>query len=181
MPRGPNVLEIRIKQTSSVAAGVLAVFIITKPIALAFYVSSNLLQHHPWLSLLHIPIDAVTPVARFAIFTATLLALAPWLWGLWQLRRLFLGYRAGNVFTPQAASHFSNFALSLIITGIICPIAISLLSLVLSALGVMTPPGGVISISSTDVGLILIGSVLRVIASVLLNAARLAEENASFV
>lgn len=170
-----------IQRTSRLAARIVTFFIIATPLALVLYVASGALVHHPWLKLMNIPATALGPAARAAIFAASLLAILPWLYGLRELRRLFLGYARGEIFTQQAAVYFGNFAGALIAAGIAAPIAVTLLSLALSALGAMVPAGGIISFSSHDVFQILLGGLLRVIASVLRGAARLADENASFV
>ncbi len=176
-----NAPEAHIQRTSRFAAAIVAFFIVATPLALALYVASGALIHHPWLTLISIPSTALGPAARIAIFVASLAAIAPWMWGLWELRRLFLGYANGAVFTQQAAVHFGNFAMSLVLAGVAAPVAVTLLSLMLSALGVMVPGGVVISFSSNEIFAILLGALLRIIASVLRAAARLAEENASFV
>jgi hypothetical protein len=175
------VLQAQIKRTSRIAAGVLAVSVIATPLLLAIYVMSGPAVHHPWLVTLNVGAGALEPPARAALFAATLAALAPMLWGLNQVRRMFIGYAEGKVFTERAAMRFRRFATALLLTAITGPLALAALSLTLSWLGTVTPPAGVISVSSTDAGLLLVGLVLRVIASVLHDAARLAEENASFV
>lgn len=174
-------IDAHIKRTSRIAAATLGFTVIAAPFGLALYVASSALAGHPWLLLLHLSASALNPLARVTIFAATLLAMAPWLWGLWELRRLFLGYADGEVFTERAAVHFGNFALALMFTAATTPAALAGLSLALSLIGDLVPPSGIISFNSTEFGLILIGGVLRVIASVLRAAARLAEENASFV
>lgn len=174
------IVPAHIKRASRYAAIMAGTSVIIALPLLALYTASGLAIHHPWLTLLHVSATALDPITRLALFAATLTAMAPMLWGLDQVRRLFLGYVSGEVFTERAAIRFGRFALALLLTAVAGPAALCALSLVLSAHGTITPPAGVISISSTDIGLLLIGSVLRVISSVLHAAAALADENASF-
>ncbi len=176
-----RVLQAQITRASRIAAAVLAVSVTATPLLLALYVASGLAVHHPWLVMLNAGTGALEATARAALFVATLAALTPMLWGLDQVRRMFIGYAEGQVFTERAAMRFRRFATALLLTAITGPLALAALSLMLSWLGAITPPVGVISVSSTDAGLLLVGLVLRVIARVLHDAARLADENASFV
>jgi hypothetical protein len=175
------VIPAHIKRISRYAAILTGTSVIAAPPLLALYAASGLASHHPWLTLLHVNAAALDPAARLALFAVTLAAMAPMLWGLDQVRRLFQGYAAGEVFTRRAAARFGRFALALLLTAVTGPLAVTALSLVLSRLGTVTPPSGVISVSSSDIGLLLIASVIWVIASVLHAAAGLADENASFI
>ena len=112
-----NAPEAHIQRTSRLAAAIVAFFIVATPLALAAYVASDALILHPWLTVMNIPSTALGPVARMAILAATFAAFAPWMWGLWELRRLFLGYANGAVFTQQAAVHFGNFARYMVENG----------------------------------------------------------------
>lgn len=172
-------IEARIKGTSKLAAVVLGVVVVVVPVLLALYVSSDLAAQDPWVRLLNVLATALTPASRLVLFVTMLGSLIPLLWGLWELRRLFLGYAAGEVFTEMAAIRFGRFALALMLTAIASPVSITVLSLAFSKLGTI-PPSAVISISSTDILLLLAGCLMRIVASVLRGAACLAEENAAF-
>lgn len=172
-------IEARIKRTSRIAAAVLGVVVIAVPVLLALYVSSSFVAQDPALRAVNISAVVLTPASRWLLFATTLGGSAPLLWGLWELRRLFLGYAAGELFTEMAAIRFGRFALALMLTAIAGPISVTVLSAGLSWLGV-TPHAIVIAINSTDIVLMLAGSMLRIVATVLRGAAVIAEENASF-
>jgi hypothetical protein len=103
------------------------------------------------------------------------------MWGVWELRCLFQGYAVGAVFTVAAAQRFGRFALALMLAAACAPLGSAVLSLALTILGTVPEPSLLILISSTDIGFAVLGGALRVIAWVMRDAARIAEENAGFV
>ena len=102
-------------------------------------------------------------------------------WGLWHVRALFRDFAAGRVFTADAAERLRRFGLSVLLQGPLGPLTATALALVLS-LG--NPPGQrylVLTFSINDYVALIVGGVLVAIAAVMREAARLADENASFV
>jgi hypothetical protein len=103
------------------------------------------------------------------------------IWGLWHVRALFRDFADGRVFTGTAARHLRQFGISVLLQGPLGPLTATALALALS-LG--NPPGQrylVLTLSINDYFAVIVGGVLVAIAAVMREAARLADENASFV
>lgn len=128
-------------------------------------------------------VHEVTVDAR-ALRLGALASVAPvalGLYALWQLWQLFAGYAQGRVFTRTALTHLRRFAWSLLAGALLAPALRSLMSVLLT-LG--NPPGRrhlVIGLSWDDYMAVLLAAVLIVIASVMAEAVRLAEDNEGFV
>jgi hypothetical protein len=103
------------------------------------------------------------------------------IWGLWHVRALFRDFARGRVFTGTAARHLQLFGVSVLLQGPLGPLIATALGIALS-LG--NPPGQrllVLTLSSNDYFAVIVGGVLVAVAAVMREAARLADENASFV
>jgi hypothetical protein len=103
------------------------------------------------------------------------------LWGLWQVRALFRGFAAGRVFTADAARRLQLFGVAVLAQAPLGPLTATALAL---ALSLANPPGQrllVITFSINDYFALVVGGVLIAVATVMREAARLADENASFV
>lgn len=119
--------------------------------------------------------------ASGAVVVALMIVSAPTMWGLWELRRLFEGYSVGEIFTVGAARRLRHCGFAVLLSAAKTGVGAVLLSL---ALSIDLPKGNrvlMISLSSDDIAWLLIGGILLVIARVMEEAARLAEENAAFV
>lgn len=125
----------------------------------------------------------ISLLARLASSAAMIVGSAPLLWGLWTLRRLFQGYAAGDVFSPEAAEHLKRVAYALLALIIARPIGGALFGLALSIDTVKQGGQGhlMISFGSTEVWLGLAGAMVLVIAWIMGEAAAMADENKSFV
>jgi len=103
------------------------------------------------------------------------------IWGLWHVRALFRDFAHGRVFTGTAARHLQQFGVSVLLQGPLGPLTATALGLALS-LG--NPPGQrylVLTLSIHDYFALIVGGVLVAVAAVMREAARIADENASFV
>jgi hypothetical protein len=103
------------------------------------------------------------------------------IWGLWHVRALFRDFSHGRVFTGTAARHLQLFGISVLVQGLLGPLVAAALGVALS-LG--NPPGQrflVLTLSSNDYFAVIVGGVLVAVAAVMREAARIADENASFV
>ena len=103
------------------------------------------------------------------------------LFGLWQVRALFLNFANGHVFTLASARLLRDFAGSVLAQAILGPISSTALML---AFTLNNPPGSrqlVISLSVHDYLALIVGGVLLAVAWVMVEATRIADENASFV
>jgi hypothetical protein len=103
------------------------------------------------------------------------------LFGLWQVRALFLNFANGHVFTLTSARLLRDFAGAVLAQAILGPISSTALSI---AFTLNNPPGSrqlVIALSVHDYLALIVGGVLLAVAWVMVEATRIADENASFV
>lgn len=103
------------------------------------------------------------------------------LWALWSLRQLFLKYATGEVFSAAALRYLNNVAVALfasVVVGFAMQAPISFL---------LTWPLGrghaeiSLTFGSGDVATLFMAGVVLVIARVMVEARRIADENAKFV
>ena len=103
------------------------------------------------------------------------------LFGLWQARALFLNFADGHVFTLASARRLRDFAAAVLAQAILGPLSSTALLL---AFTLNNPPGNrqlVITLSVHDYLALIVGGVLLAVAWVMVEATRIADENASFV
>lgn len=103
------------------------------------------------------------------------------LWGLWNARAMFLNFADGRAFSSEAARHLYRFAIAVLAQAPLGPLTAMALALTLS---LANPPGQrllVLTLSINDYIALVVGGVLVALAAVMREAARLAEENASFI
>ena len=137
--------------------------------------------NHPAIASSHIDTAHLSAAAVAAAIAALLIASAPTIWGLWELKRLFEGYADGAIFTVGAARRLRRCGFAMLASAAKTGVAAVLLSL---ALSIDLPQGHrvlAVTLSSDDLAWLLVGGILLVIARVMEEAARLAEENAGFV
>ena len=125
---------------------------------------------------------AATPIAfRLAALACALVPTAFTMWALWSLRRLFLLYAGGNVFSQEALSALNHVAVALFASVVVAFISGAPITLLLSW------PNGPhhreisLSFGSDDVATLFIACTVLVIARVMAEAQRVADENAKFV
>lgn len=102
-------------------------------------------------------------------------------YGLYWLRRLFGLYRAGQVFTIANSRCLKAFAWTQIASGLLQPFVGAALSVIVSW---HNPPSQrmlAVEVSSHTVGTVLFGLLILIIAWVMGEASRVADENAQFV
>jgi len=123
----------------------------------------------------------VTPTARLAAAGAVALPVAVMLYGLFAVRALFGEFAQGRILTERAARHLQVFAASVVAQAPLGPLTSSLLSVAVS----MTDQSGqrmhAITFSIHDYYALIVGGALFAAATVMREAARLADENATFV
>jgi hypothetical protein len=121
----------------------------------------------PWQRILAGLISAI-PLAVFAV-------------GLWQARQFFRRYSAGQIFSSRAAHNLSRFAgwtLASVIVSILCQPAVT------TVLTLTYPEGSrilMVSISSQKVFLMFFAAMVYLMANIIRQGQRLAEENATIV
>jgi hypothetical protein len=146
---------------------------------LAFWLEPEVLANA--LSAMPRPASPLTPTTRFVAAAALLPLVAMVLFGLQQLWKLFDGYARGQVFTEMAAMRLRRLGIVMMLVCLVKPLTGAVMSVILSW---HNPPGQralTLGLSSDDYVSLLSGAVLLAIASVMREAARLAQENAEFV
>lgn len=124
---------------------------------------------------------SLSPGRLIAAAAITAVPVGVLLFGLWQVRALFLNFANGHVFTLASARRLRDFAGAVLAQAILGPISSTALML---AFTLNNPPGSrqlVISLSVHDYLALIVGGVLLAVAWVMVEATRIADENASFV
>ncbi|MCP4330347.1 MAG: DUF2975 domain-containing protein [Alphaproteobacteria bacterium] len=118
---------------------------------------------------------------RVAAAAVTLAAAGPLLFGLDQLRRLFTLYCTGKVFVAEGARRLRAFAWAVILMAVVQPVAGAALTVLLT---LDNPPGQrmlSISFGSGEIQTLFVGLLFLVVATIMGEATRIADENAEFV
>jgi hypothetical protein len=116
----------------------------------------------------------------FAGFALTLGPASVLIYGLDQLRRLFRLYASGEIFSPEAARRLKRFAVAVMLQFLLRPLTGAALSVLFTA---HNPPGQraiAISFGSPEFTALLLGGLILVIAWIMGESARIADENKSF-
>lgn len=103
------------------------------------------------------------------------------LYGLARVRALFQDFSRGAIFTPQAARKLRDFAAAVLAQSVLGPLSTTAMMLALTLNNPAMKPQLVIALSSQDLIALIVGATLLAIAWVMVEAASLADENASFV
>lgn len=160
------------------------VFLTALPLLLAFaplWWVSMLLGGADEGSAMHLLEADLTSAVRLRLVAVMLVPVAGSLAVLWQVWRLFGQYRQGLVFSAAALTHLQRFAWALVALAVVQPLARVLMSV---AISLDNPPGHrhlVVSFSSNDFALLLLGLVFVAIARVMVEAAQAAAEVEQFV
>jgi hypothetical protein len=158
-----------------------AFWLVIPGLALYVILFPGQLPYHGWVAIAGFEPRRLPPLVALAVFAALGAVSLPGLWGLWELKRVFEGYAAGAIFSVAAARRLRHCGYALMVVGAESPLGSLLLSAALSLDLSGRRRSLVISLSSDDLVLLLIGGVLLVIARVMGEAARIAEENAGFI
>jgi hypothetical protein len=124
---------------------------------------------------------SLTPGSRLVAGAIVAVPVGVMVFGLWHVRALFREFAAGHVFTESAARHLQIFGATVLAQAPLGPLTSIALSI---GLTIANPPGQrmlAVSFSIHDYYALIVGGVLFAAASVMREAARLADENASFV
>jgi len=102
-------------------------------------------------------------------------------YGIWNLRQLFLLFKQGVFFSVEATRHLYKFGLMLLVTALLKPVV----SVALSAILTSGNPAGkksiVVEFGSNEIGLIFIATTFFIITWILQEGRKLANENAEFI
>lgn len=135
------------------------------------------------ISMLREPYDSTT----FTIKTQalgmlfSLLPLSIWMYGLYNLRRLFRNYMTGQIFLAENAKYIKRFAWVNIIGGGLSPFIGGVFSVILSMNHAVGERFLAIDLGTAEVHIILLGLIFVVIAHVMEDAHKLSKENDQFV
>lgn len=125
--------------------------------------------------------DALMPVQIAMGIGVMMVPVGLMMFALWNLRRLFMGFGAGQIFTLENTRSLRIFAWSAMAVIVVQFFTDGLLSVVLT---LNNPPGQrvlALSLSSEQIVALFIGAVFVVIARVLEEGRKLADENASIL
>jgi len=123
----------------------------------------------------------LTPAVQISGALVSLVPLSVSIFGMVQVWCLFGEYARGHIFTALASMRLRRLAWSLIGTAVAQIFARTAIGLVLTF---NNPPGKkmlILNVSSNDYGFVLFGVLMLGIAWVMVEATRLAQENAEFV
>lgn len=132
-------------------------------------------------SVMHLLETELTSAVRTRLVAAMLIPVLVSLAVLWQVWQLFGEYRRGRVFSAASLAHLRRFSWALVGLALVQPLSRVLMSV---AISLDNPPGHrhlVVSFSSNDFAVLLLGLVFVAIARVMVEAARAAEEVEQFV
>jgi hypothetical protein len=123
----------------------------------------------------------ITPLTQSLAGVVIAVPVGVMLYGLFAVRALFREFANGRVFTALAARHLQTFGATVLAQGPLGPFTSAALS---AALSLGNPPGEraiMITFSINDYFALIVGGALFAVATVIREAVRLADENASFV
>ena len=123
----------------------------------------------------------ITPSGQFAAGIVLAIPVGVMIYGLLAVRRMFWEFATGAVFTESAAHHLRTFAATVLAQAPLGPLTALGLS---AALSLGNPPGQramAIAFSTNDYFALIVGGVLFAAATIMREAARLADENKSFI
>lgn len=123
----------------------------------------------------------ITPLTRWLAFLLGLLPLASGLLGLCFASELFAGYRKGEIFTAAAANRLSAVGWAVVL---LAPAYILSNSASVLVLTMLNEPGArhfTVEIDEGDIFALVFGLLIVVVGRILHEAAKMADENKSFV
>jgi hypothetical protein len=124
----------------------------------------------------------LTPSGRVAAGVVISVPIGVMIYGLLAVRRMFAEFSRGEILTAQAACHLQQvFAATVLAQSLLGPLTSAGLALALSLGGPFGTPEFMIAFSINDYFALIVGGVLLAAATIMREAARLAEENARFV
>jgi hypothetical protein len=128
------------------------------------------------------PITGAIPIAyRLAALAVDLIPAALVVWALLELHRLFLSYAQGQVFSEAALRSLGRVAMLMFLQVLVSFVAEAPITYLLS---LAHPPGHreiSLTFGSHDASFLFMAGVVLVIARVMAEARRMADENAAFV
>jgi hypothetical protein len=123
----------------------------------------------------------VTPQARLITGLVVAVPAGVLLYGLFAVRALFADFARGHVFTERTVRHLQIFAVTVLAQAPLGPLTSAALSVLVSMADESGQRLGAIAFSVNDYFALIVGGVLFAVATVMREAARIADENAGFI
>lgn len=171
----------RIRAVSAVMRAFCTIAIVIIPVGLAAFWALASPELIGDIRSLGNPVAALPPLFRLFGFLVTMIPGAIGIYGLIALRRLFDACRAGAIFAAGNALNLRAFAVSVVASALAKIMIGPVLSVLVSW---HNPPGTrelAITLSSDDLGALFVGFLFLVVAWIMAEAQRLAEDNAQIV
>lgn len=127
------------------------------------------------------PVGEIGIGVRVAAILVSAVPLGCLIWGLLQAGRCFDAFAAGNFFTLEPARRLRAFAIAILLSTILKPVAGAALSVLLSGAGRAGGRTLVLTVGSDTLMALVFAGLIAVIAWVMAQACTLADENAQFV
>ncbi|GGF45237.1 hypothetical protein GCM10007301_00950 [Azorhizobium oxalatiphilum] len=121
------------------------------------------------------------PAARALGFAVSMIPLGALIYGLVSARRCFRAFAAGTVFSATPIRRLRTFALAVIAAALLKPAAGAALSLLLSAQRGNGPWSLALHVGSDTLLALVLAGTVAVMASIMAEAAAIADENRQFV
>ena len=118
---------------------------------------------------------------RALAFLISMVPLGALIYGLMQARHCFAAFAAGRIFSAESSGRLRNFAMAIIVSALLKPLAGAALSVLLSWHGSPGTKSLVFNIGSDTVLGLIFGGTVALIAWVMREAMTIADENAQFV
>jgi Protein of unknown function (DUF2975) len=141
----------------------------------------KLILSHLWLVNTGYAVSTLALQTQVAIFAAMVIGSLPYLWGMAELRRMFVLFSAGSILTPDAAGRFRAFAVALTLGVLSQPVGSTLVSLALSFDPSATTKFWALSFGSESIVTLMLGTTMIVISWVFGEAVAVMDENRAFV
>ncbi len=133
--------------------------------------------------MLNLPVDriyiSVTSVTLG--YLADLITTFVWMFGFFQLVKLFKNYEQGKIFTVENAKRYRILAMTIFASIAAKTLSGTLVSIAMTIFHKTKPLFGVIGISSDEIMLVIVGLVTLLIAWIMTEASRIADENAATI
>lgn len=171
----------RIQSVSAVMRGVCTLGIVAIPVTLAAFWAFTSPEAIKDIRGLGNDVAALPPTFRLLAFLISMIPGAIAVYGLLALRRLFGAYRSGAIFAAGNAVELRTFALSVVGSVLANIVTAPALSVIVSW---HNPPGTrelAITLRSDDLAALFVGCLFLVVAWIMAEAQRLAEDNAQIV
>lgn len=128
-----------------------------------------------------VDVNALGPGTLSLAFICSLLPVLVLMYGLWRLRQLFGLYRHGCFFAEANAGHLLAFARALVISALLSPVVTAVLSVILTW---HNPPGYralALHFGSGQFATLFVAGVFMIIAWIMREAKKLADDNAEII